>query len=425
MEQLKENAKKLYNAGLAHIFGSSFLNKVLFFCGNVIVVRVLTKEEFGTFGFADSIMAFVINFSGLGMATGVLQFCSQKRPEAEKRAFASFGLKFGIFATIGICIIAFIYGLLGPFAIPKAKMVFLIYAFYPIPYFIYYYNNAVLRCNKENKKYALLTNVNASVYVISAIIFTVILREIGLVVAGYTSMLLSSFLGRYYVKKYGFKKEPLPINGKQKKAMIKYSFYSFSSNIMTNVLIIMDIFLIGVLIAEPTDIATYKIATAIPLALMIIPNSIVVFVYPYFAENQNNYKWVKENTKKLITASAGLNAVVTIMLILLAPYIIKILWGESYLDAVLPFRILSVNYFVQSTLRFNIINLMGALNKAEIVFRVNFIAMIINIILDVLFIYKFGILGAAIATLLTVIVTSLILVPTFIKHLKVLKGKMI
>lgn len=74
---LKRKLKTIYEKGLFHILGARLLNKILFFVGNIFVVRFLTKSEYGAFAYADSIMAFVIALNGLGMTNGLLQFASE------------------------------------------------------------------------------------------------------------------------------------------------------------------------------------------------------------------------------------------------------------------------------------------------------------------------------------------------------------
>ena len=58
--EIIEKIKKLYRKGLFDIIGSGLLNKTFFFVGNIFAVRFLSKSEYGAFGYADSIMAFII-----------------------------------------------------------------------------------------------------------------------------------------------------------------------------------------------------------------------------------------------------------------------------------------------------------------------------------------------------------------------------
>lgn len=420
LREIPKKLKWLYDAGMLHILSSSFFNKACTFVGNVFVVRILTKAEYGTFGYADSIMAFIINFAGLGMTSGVLQFCSEQRDEREKLAYAKFGLNFGVLSSFVLSVGCLVYGAFGSFSIHGSKLVFMVYSFYPVTYFLFSYYSVVFRYRKENKKYAFLTNINAVIYAVVEIIASYFVNEFGMVVALYLSTIIASMVGMRYMKK-NMNPGESRLNREQKLGIIRYSSYSFLSYAMTNLLLVLDIFLIGTLIADPATLAVYKIAVTIPLTMMIVPNSIVVFVYPYFAEHQKEYNWLKANFKKLIGNSIMVNFLISGSLVIFAPFIISTIWGQAYMDAVTPFRILSLNYFVQGTFRFTTINIMNALNRVEVVLIANIAAVVIDLGLDLWLIPRYGMIGAAVATLSTVTITTLILLPSMAKYFLKLK----
>ena len=79
------------------------------------------------------------------------------------------------------------------------------------------------------------------------------------------------------------------------------------------------------------------------------------------------------------------------------------------------FRILSINYFVTATIRYNLINVLTALGRVKTILMVNLIAGSVNIALDIIMIKWLGAEGAAWATLAVVIFTSAILIPVFIR----------
>lgn len=420
LREIPKKLKWLYDAGMLHILSSSFFNKACTFVGNVFVVRILTKAEYGTFGYADSIMAFIINFAGLGMTSGVLQFCSEQRDEREKLAYAKFGLNFGVLSSFILSVGCLVYGAFGSFSIHGSKLVFMVHSFYPVTYFLFSYYSVVFRYRKENKKYAFLTNINAVIYAVVEIIASYFVNEFGMVVALYLSTIIASMVGMRYMKK-NMNPGEFRLNREQKLGIIRYSSYSFLSYAMTNLLLVLDIFLIGTLIADPATLAVYKIAVTIPLTMMIVPNSIVVFVYPYFAEHQKEYDWLKANFKKLIGNSIMVNFLISGSLVIFAPFIISTIWGQAYMDAVTPFRILSLNYFVQGTFRFTTINIMNALNRVEVVLIANIAAVVIDLGLDLWLIPRYGMIGAAVATLSTVTITTLILLPSMAKYFLKLK----
>ena len=246
------------------------------------------------------------------------------------------------------------------------------------------------------------------------------LKASGIIIALYLATMITSLVGMRYYSIRALRNANY-LSRHQKLELIKYSAYVCANTMISNLLILMDVFLIGYIIVSPEKIAIYKVAATIPEALIVIPNSVVIFVYPYFAEHNMEYGWIKQNTKRLIGITAIMNFIIAGMLFILAPWIIKLLWGAKYMGAVTVFRILSVNYFVSSTLRVNVSNLLASLRKVKLNFYINIVAGISNIVLDAVLIKYMGIDGAAWATLTVVVITTAMLMPALIHSIRSLK----
>lgn len=417
---MRDKIKFIYQKGLVHIMGSGLLNKVFTFIGNVFVVRFLTKREYGIFGYADNIMTFFLILNGMGIIYGMLQFCSEQRPEEEKEANYWFSLKFGMAFNFAIAIGVFICAMFAPLKVAEARHVLMIYSLYPLTYYIYQYYCLLMRCKRENKRYALLSNLNAFIYMAVEIVGAYYLKASGIIIALYLATMITSLVGMRFYSIRTLRNANY-LSRHQKLELIKYSAYVCANTMISNLLILMDVFLIGYIIVSPEKIAIYKVAATIPEALIVIPNSVVIFVYPYFAEHNMEYGWIKQNTKRLIGITAIMNFIIAGMLFVLAPWIIKILWGAKYMGAVAVFRILSVNYFVSSTLRVNVSNLLASLRKVKLNFYINIVAGISNIVLDAVLIKYMGIDGAAWATLTVVVITTAMLIPALIHSIRCLK----
>lgn len=111
---------------------------------------------------------------------------------------------------------------------------------------------------------------------------------------------------------------------------------------------------------------------------------------------------------------ALINGVICIGLIITAPLIISILWGKEYMDALVPFRILAVNYFFLGTFRITCGNVLAMLRKINVNFIISVVSGISNVVLDVILIKFYGSVGATIATLLVVILSGGIAFPYLI-----------
>jgi O-antigen/teichoic acid export membrane protein len=188
-----------------------------------------------------------------------------------------------------------------------------------------------------------------------------------------------------------------------------------ANNATGHLIYILDIFIIGILISNETVIASYKVATIIPNALIFIPSSLMVYLYPYFAEKNCNKIWVRENYFKIIKYFGVFNIFLSGILIILAPFIIKLLFGTQYLDAVLSFRILTLGYLISATFRKVSGNLLVTQRKLKFNFLLGIFEGIVNLIGNVVLVSLYGSIGAAIASLIVVILSSILSVRYFVK----------
>jgi O-antigen/teichoic acid export membrane protein len=141
----------------------------------------------------------------------------------------------------------------------------------------------------------------------------------------------------------------------------------------------------------------------------------MVYAYPYFAEHNNDIKWVKEKYNMILKYFGLFNISISIILILFAPLIIKLVFGSQYLDAVLPFRILSATYFITSTFRKVSGNLLVTQRKLRFNFVLGLVEGVLNIIMNIVFISKLGSVGASLSSLIAVTITSVCSTSYFMK----------
>ena len=422
---------ELFKKGLFHIIGSNAINKAIAFVANLALVRVLSKAEFGIFTSAFNIFSVVFLFSGLGINSGVLYFCSQKRSTENKKEYYNYCFKVGNMANIVLCIILLLYGLLVPVGITEARKYIILLSGMPLASFWYEYFSIVLRTQKENKKYAFLLNVNSVLYAVLAVLGSMIAGIAGTILGRYIAQIISALLGRYYCKDYLYSKEEehRDISQEAKGPLFSYSIKAGLSSAMNSILYLLDVYIIGIVIADASVLASYKVGAQIPENMNFLPQSMMVFFLPVFIENAGNHQWLKKKTAELYLTMAGISFAISAVLIVLAPYVVTILWGKQYVDAVPCFRILTLSFFFLSTFRLTSTNILLSLGKAGYTLMISIVSGVINIILAVLMTVRYGSIGAAYATLIVTIIASVLSFPYVIyvinhmsKELRVLEG---
>lgn len=209
----------------------------------------------------------------------------------------------------------------------------------------------------------------------------------------------------------------------EKKSLISIAGISLLNNGMSKLLYIADVFIIGLVVPNEEVIASYKIATTIPTALLFIPAALVVYIYPLFARNKDNREWLLRNYKRTVLGMGALNAVITTILVAFAPFIITLLFGKQYNDAVEIFRVLCIGYFVNGTFRTISGNLLVTQRKLKFNFWESLIVSVANIALDYILIKQYGSMGAAIATVSVTVLSAVINTPYLVHTLKHVGGE--
>ena len=93
---MMEKVKGMFRGGFFHILGSTFLNKIIAFLANIALVQILTKEDFGVFTGAFNVFFIVFLFSGFGITSGILYFCSKDIGQEDKKSYYAWALRLGL-----------------------------------------------------------------------------------------------------------------------------------------------------------------------------------------------------------------------------------------------------------------------------------------------------------------------------------------
>ena len=408
MRVLFDKAKRLFRTGFFHIFGSSVINKIIGFMSSVVLVRILSKSEYGVFTYAWNIYTIVLITNGMGIESGVLQLSSEHSGDAEyANKVSNFGTRFGLRFNLILFFILLGIGLFAPLKIESGRSLLCALCLLPCVQLLYNMTTCYLRSQKRNKEYARLTIINTALVFLGSAGCAFVMREMGLVVGHYIAYICSYMIGFLVFHIHLINRGNYEL-GTDKIPLLKISIISMLNNGLSQLMYLLDVFVLGIVDPQETILASYKVATMIPAALTFIPLSLITYLYPYFAENKDNGKWCIEKYKQVLLGLGGLNLFVAIVLFSAAPIIVRILYGVDYLDAVPVFRILSMNYFISGTFRILSGNLLVTQRKLKFNLFVAIISSTTNIIADYLFIQWWGAIGAAYATVLVVIVSSIL-----------------
>lgn len=419
MTKIKEVLHKLFSKGFFHIAGSNIINRLITAITNILLARFLGKYDYGLFGAAYNIYSLFIIFSGLGMFSAILVYCSENREDNEKKAYYRYGMWSGFLASFLLSVIMFAYALFAPMGIPESKQYILLLSGLPLLDYIMQYLLVIFRSQKQNQRYAKYINIASISYLILGCTGAKYFGIIGTIVGRYISyaIVILVTLRPAYPYLNNKAKEAIVLSKDKIRELWSYSLKNGASSALNQVLYLIDVALIAALIKNPEVVASYKVAVLIPEGLSFIPSSLMVFLVPIIAEHNQDRNWLQRNTTKIFIYGGLMNLFISATLFLLAPFIITLLWGTDYMDSVPCFRILSINYFIMATFRMPCTNILAVLHKVNFNLGLGIASGVLDVVLDYVLIKNFGAIGAAVATISTVVFISSFSLPYLLKSL--------
>ncbi|MDL2220874.1 oligosaccharide flippase family protein [Eubacteriales bacterium OttesenSCG-928-N14] len=399
---IKHSLKRMVSTGFFPIVISNILVKVVAFCGGMILVRILTKEDYGMYTYVLNAYNLIMITGDLGCAVAAMQFCNESFEDIAKAdGFFIYGMKVSIIGSIFSSLLLLLSPVYYPFSIDKVALLTASLCLMPFINNINGFLVMNLRIKLRNRRYAFL---NIFMSIINYVVMLPMAWIIGLegsiyaiYIVGILSLAMGVFLNH---KHFPSTLTAGTLQKAEKSSFLKLALSSQANNGIDHLLMLLDVFLIGLFISSSTIIASYKVSTTIPSALLFIPSSLMIYLVPYFSRKSKEIEWVKKNYKRVILYGGVFNLALSILFIALSPFIIPLIFGKQYSDAVMCFAILMIGYFFSATFRIPSSNIIYTQHKVKVNLIITISSGILNCILDIVFILYWGSVGAAIATTL-------------------------
>lgn len=392
--------------GIFQVLSANVLNKGIAMLSNMVITRLLSKPEYGLWSYILNLYSYLNLLSGCGLISGALQFGAENKDKKEEFQFYRYCLRVGMIINTALIALFFAGSLFVDFALDGAKTYLRIYM--PILLLEYLLNLllTILRSESRIPEYARILNVNTMINAVgtcSGAAFGIT----GVIVGRYVAILLSVtqilWKTRPEIKKMHSSENLTEL---QIRPLWHYSLFVGASSAMNSLLYLMDVSMIAEFVHNPLDIANYKVATLIPIAVGFIPDSVITAVLPDIIQHHLDREWLKNRVRKLFLGMTLVNFVLCTGLFLLAEQIIGIVSGTQYLPAVPIFRVLLIEYFFSGTFRVLSANILAGLRYVNYGFFVSITSAVCDIIFNILLIKEYGVMGAAYATLGSMIVAG-------------------
>jgi O-antigen/teichoic acid export membrane protein len=373
------------------VFISKFLSSGLGFVATLVFARVVGAEVLGYYSLALIISKWLRTGGETGIGSAVVKRMSESD---EKAAYFTAGLVIvsicGVAAALSILI--FKNAVNSYLGVDAAHLVILLVVV-GLPVSII---SSALQGNHLVHISGLLGPIRVG---------SQSLVQIALVVAGFglTGMLVGFAVGTVVVGLVGIFLLSVGLQRPEKEhfiSLIHFAKYSWLDNLSNRSFTDMDFIVLGAFVS-PVLVGIYQIAWNLTNFIGIFSTSIQTSTFPELShadatERRNRFKTIVTDS----IANAGILSIPGLIgAVVIGDRLLRI-YGDSFVRGATVLSLLIVAMLIYDY-QSQLLNALNALDRPEVAFRVNATFIMINIALNIVLVFLFGWIGAAVATIIS------------------------
>ena len=403
-KSFRQDLRKTFEKGAFHLLISMGISQLLLFLLGVFVARLLGPTDFGHIRVINAVLLLAAIPAALGMPSAIAKYVAEIPGEANKNQVLSTGLSFGVLTSLITSIGLFIISEYSGFINDAIARKYIAIICWTLPFTVISGNIiSYFQGLKQIKRMAFWNCFMALGRLTLIICLTDFFLLKGYIAGRFLYEILSGLLLLWIIKKVFL----FSWNQDLFRKMFKLSSFAFLGLAFATLTLTVDTLCLSAILKNPAIVGQYGIAVTLAMGLMLIPRAISQTSLPYLSEQCRDRRRIRQLSFYLILRVGVIMLVVGIFTFTLAPWFIPLLFGIKYLPAVTPFRILIPGIFFYSLLNISGTTLL-ALGRTDFNFYVTIIAGSLNIVLNIVFIRRYGMMGAAYATSLTYVLRLLL-----------------
>ncbi|MEZ4908076.1 MAG: polysaccharide biosynthesis C-terminal domain-containing protein [Saprospiraceae bacterium] len=395
------------------VFAATALNKTVMFLIKVFVLVYVEKEIYGQLTYANTIIMFIIPFVGFGSPIGLLRFGSITSNKNEQKRIENYTFSMGIINTILLILMVLPFFNLLSKGDNTVFFFLCILLIRVISLFLYSHQTSKLRVEFNNKEFGQYDMINSLLLFALGFLMTYYFHSTGYLLALGLAPLFA-YIGYGMIK--GFPSWQFNFNFDfKKKDFWSYSLFSSFSTIVSQMVFLVDIFLIGNILNNEA-VAEYNAAGLIPLNILMLP---VIFMQTDFAKIAHNYKnkrYLKSYYKKYLSLFVPLSVIILFLGFFFGEQMFSLLGKDYHPYNLFMYLLFAVS--ISILFRVPLGNMISAFGKARFNTISAIITLVVAIVLNLIFIDKYGLTGAAWATCISLILSSILNLAYFIWYIK-------
>lgn len=364
-----------------------------------LVARYLGPEQFGMMSYAFAFVSLFVVFEKLGLDSIVVRNIVNNPEKKAEYLGSTLILRFVgssallVFSMIGIMLLR-----------PGETIIYVFVAIVAISYLFKSFETIDLWFQSQVKSKFTAQSQIVAFLIISALKVLFVFTQQPLI-AFVLMFLLDSIIAATLLVFFYQKRGPVPIlkwkaRFETMKELLKDSWPLILSGVAIAIYMRIDQIMIGSMLGD-TELGVYSVAVKLSEAWYFLPMIITASVFPAILKAKKKSKELYlERMQKLYDAFTWFTIPIAIIVALLSSYIIGILFGDEFIQASLVLSILIFSG-VFTFLGVASSKYLISENLTKISFYRTVLGLIINILLNVMLIPVYGIIGAAIATLVS------------------------
>lgn len=379
---------------------------------NMVVARYLSVEDYGIINYGLSFINFFIGICNLGLNSITIKYLVSEKDEQGKIIGTCIGMRF-ISSVLSVIMIIILVSVLRNDKViiltTFLQSISLIFeSFSTINYWFQY--------QLQSKYSAIVAFVAYLIFAIYKIALVLLKKDVYWFAFSncISYVVIATLLLILYKKKGGQK---MTFSRSKGKEMLRHSYHFILSSLMVSLYAQTDKIMIGSMLDDISAVGLYSVATTIVNLWSFLPNSIINSFNPVLIEKKKtSYEQYIMKLKQLYSIIFWIGTAYTLFIVIFGKLIILVLYGEKYLGGLssLKIAVFGVTFsFIGVVREFWLI----CEEKEKYAKWFALIGVVTNIILNAILIPTIGIVGAAIATACTQLMTGLI-APLLFKETK-------
>ncbi|MDV4150388.1 oligosaccharide flippase family protein [Clostridium sp. AL.422] len=412
-QNIKYNIFNKIFKNISYVLFANIISQIESMIFVTIAARIWDVETYGVYSIVAMILSLAIDLSDMGMNGAVIRFSAEYNAKGElerEEKLIDLVVKRKIRNSIITCISISIFSPLIAlmFLDSSSYYMYIIISSIAIIFaLVYSLNNSVLQGRQEYKNYfKSMICFNSLLFIMIVLLFvfnkfTVMNVVIVNVINYFLSMLYSLKLIKFDLKSIFIKKK---VEREVNNRFTNYSRWMVLWSILSILQSRLDILMLANL-TTTVQVAYYDIGMKLSKPFFMIFNSAGQVINPVFATILTKEE-LKDKFAKVRKISIGLSVLIIIS-ILICRYPIIIIFGDKYIDSIIPLQIIlmSLVFFI-CTMPFNAV--LYSLNKPHVFVIASGLGLIATFIGNLYLLPIYGAIGAAITYLIAQIIGFII-----------------